>query len=83
MKSVFKSVLILEMHFLLSCNANAANHRQEKVAFGLCKMERSGIHKPSDAFDCPSAFALLAADILLTIKHPASFVVRKPNMFVI
>ena len=29
------------------------------MLFGLCKMERSGIHKPNNTFDCPSAFALL------------------------
>ncbi|MCF6337781.1 MAG: hypothetical protein L3J84_07485, partial [Gammaproteobacteria bacterium] len=45
-------------HFL--CCANVANHRQAKVAVVLCKMERSGIHKTNDAFDCPSEFALLA-----------------------
>ena len=44
--------------------ANVANHRKAKVVFGLCKMERSGIHKPNNAFDCPSEFALLCVSWL-------------------
>ncbi len=47
---------------------NVANHRQAKVAVGLCKIERSEIHKPNDAFECPSEFALLCVFFHILLK---------------
>ena len=52
---------------------NAANHRKAKALFGLCKIERSGIHKPNNAFDCPSEFALLAFSLLRLIAYLLAF----------
>ncbi len=40
------------------------------MAVGLCKMERSGIHKANDAFDRPSEFSLLCIySALRTLQH--------------